>query len=95
MIKDAEIAMVHAATYALEYQDKKPGADVEEIIKQFTRDFNYEIKPETKVYSIAAINAILKIKRLKENKEKSNRQLIQVFMKSIPELQRGISEEED
>ena len=95
MIKNAEIAMVHAATYALEYQDKKIGADIEEIIKQFTNEFKYEIKPEAKIYSIAAINEILKMKRMKENKGKTNKQLIQAFMKKAPELSRQIQEDED
>jgi hypothetical protein len=37
MIKDAEVAMVHAASYALEAQDRNIGAGVEEIINTFFR----------------------------------------------------------
>lgn len=93
MIKDAEIAMVHAASYALDFKDAN--ADVEQIIKQFSTDFKYEIKPEAKVYSIAAINAIMKLKRAKENRGLTNKQLTQAFVKMIPELSRQISEDND
>lgn len=93
MIKDAEIAMVHAASYALDFKDAN--ADVEQIIKQFSTDFKSEIKPEAKVYSIAAINAVMKLKRAKENRALSNKQLTQAFVKMIPELSRQISEDND
>lgn len=95
MIKDAEIAMVHAANYALEAQERNIGADIDEIIKHFLKDFNLEIKPNIKVYSIAAINEILKLKRARENKNKTNKQLIQMFVNNIPELSRRLSEEEN
>ena len=34
MIKNSEIAMINAASYALEYRDKNPEADIEEIIRR-------------------------------------------------------------
>ena len=92
MIKDAEVAMVHAANYALEYQDKKYNADVEEIIKQFLKNFDLDIKNRLKIYSVAAINEIMKMKL--KNKGKSNKQLIQMFVKNIPDFSRRIQEEE-
>lgn len=95
MIKDAEVAMVHAASYALEYQDKKYTADVEEIIKQFLKTSSYDVKPELEVYSVAAINGIIKLKMNKENKSLSNKQLIQMFVKNIPEFLRIIEEESE
>lgn len=95
MIKDAEIAMVHAANYALEAKERNPGASVEDIIKHFLMDFNTsDIKPGLNVYSIAAINEVMKLKMNKENRGKTNKQLIQSFMKSAPELKRQIQEEE-
>jgi len=95
MIKNAEVAMVHAANYALDYQDKKYNADVEEIIKQFLKDFNsLDIKPRLKLYSVAAISEIVKIKMSKENKGKSNKQLIQMFVNNIPEFSKGMQEED-
>lgn len=95
MIKDAEVAMVHAASYALEAQEKNIGASVEEIIKHFLKESSYDIKSELKVYSVAAINEIIKMKMSKENKSLSNKQLIQMFVKNIPEFLRIIEEESE
>jgi hypothetical protein len=92
MIKDVEVAMVHAANYALDYQDKKYNADIEEIIKQFLNKFNFDIKSELKIYSVAAINEIIKMKIKSRNKSK--KQLIQMFTNKIPEISRRIKEEE-
>jgi hypothetical protein len=94
MIKDAEVAMVHAASYALEAQDRNIGAGVEEIIKHFLQDFKLEIKSNVKIYSIASINEIMKIKMNRENKGKSNKQLLQIFVKNIPDISRRLQEEE-
>jgi hypothetical protein len=94
MIKDAEVAMVNAATYALEAQEKNIGADVDEIIKHFLKDSSYGIKSELKIYSVAAINEILKLKKAKENRGKTNKQLVQLFVNNIPEFSRKITEEE-
>ena len=93
MIKDAEVAMVHAANYALEAQEKNIGADVDEIIKHFLKDSGEDIKRELRIYAVAAINEILKLKRAKENKSKTNKQLIQMFVKDIPEFSRRIKED--
>jgi anaerobic ribonucleoside-triphosphate reductase len=94
MIKDVEVAMVHAANYALEAQERNPGADVEQIIKHFLKDSSYDVKSELKIYSIAAVNEILKLKQNKANKGKNNKQLIQMFVKNVPEISRRIKEEE-
>ncbi|MEK6833484.1 MAG: hypothetical protein AABY32_05545 [Nanoarchaeota archaeon] len=95
MIKDAEVAMVHAANYALEAQEKNIGADVDEIIKHFLKDSGEDIKRELRIYAVAAINEILKLKRAKENKSKTNKQLIQMFVKDIPEFSRRIEEDSE
>lgn len=96
MIKDAEIAMVNAATFALNYQDKNYNADAAEIIKQFTKEPNYfNMKSGLQIYSVAAINEIIKMKQDKTNKTKTNKQLLQAFMKLVPEISRRIKEEED
>jgi hypothetical protein len=93
MIKDAEVAMVNAATYALEAQDRNIGADIDEIIKHFIKDSSHDIKSELKIYSVAAINEIIKLKRAKENRNKTNKQLIQMFVKEIPEFSKRLKEE--
>lgn len=96
MIKDAEIAMVNAATFALDYQDKNYNADAAEIIKQFTKEPNYfNMKSGLQIYSVAAINEVLKMKRDRANKGKTNKQLMQAFMKIAPEISRKIKEDSD
>lgn len=94
MIKDVEVAMVNAATYALEAQEKNIGASVEDVIKHFLKDSSYDIKSELKIYSVAAINEVLKLKNARENRGKTNKQLIQMFVNNIPEFSRRIKEEE-
>ena len=94
MIKDAEIAMVNAATFALDYQDKHYNADAAEIIKKFMSDSNHlKIKNDIQIYAISAINEIIKIKRDKAYKGKNNKQLMQIFMRISPELSRRIKED--
>jgi hypothetical protein len=44
---------------------------------------------------VAAINEILKLKRSKENKGKTNKQLIQMFVNTIPEFSRRLKDEEN
>lgn len=96
MIKNAEIAMVNAATFALDYQDKNYNADAAEIIKQFMGESTrLGIRSDMKIYAVSAINEILKIKRDKVNKGKTNKQLMQLFMKISPEISRRINEEDN
>jgi len=95
MIKDAEIAMVNAATYALGYLGKKYNADVEEIIKNFLDDSGSKMKPKIRLYAVAAINEIIKMKLNKENRNKTEKQLIQSFMKTIPLIVNRIDEDSD
>lgn len=96
MIKDAEIAMVNAATFALDYQEKKYNAEIDEIIKQFMKQPNYfNMKSGLQIYSVAAINEIIKMKRDKTNKTKTNKQLLQAFTKKIPEISRPIKEDSE
>ncbi len=94
MIKNSEVAMVNAATFALDYQDKKYNAEVEEIIKKFMDEPGYfNMKGELKLYAIAAINEIIKMKGDKSNKNKTNKQLVQSFTKMIPQILNRIDEE--
>jgi hypothetical protein len=85
MIQDKEVAMVHAADYALEYLTKQSQASAEVIIKDFLKTFeSRDIQRNMKIYSIAAISEILKIKENKENRGKLKKQLLQIFIKSVP-----------
>lgn len=81
MIKHSEVAMVNAASYALEYQDKNPGAEIEEIIRKVIENLDaLRTEKNIKVFGIAAASEILKLK--KENKHKTNKQILQIFVKN-------------
>lgn len=91
MIKNSEIAMINAANYALEYQDKNPGADIEEIIKKVIENLDaLETKRNLKIFGIAAANEALKLK--KENKHKTNRQILQMFVNNIKKFAVNVNE---
>ena len=93
MIQDKEVAMVHAADYALEYLNKEPKASTEEIIKQFLKTFeSRDIQRNMKIYSVAAISEIVKIKENKENKNKLKKQLLQIFIQNTPFIMSRIEE---
>lgn len=79
MIKNSEIAMVNAANYALQYQDQNPEADVDEIIRRVIQNLEVlRTEKNLKVFGIAAASEILKLK--KENKNKTNKQILQMFV---------------
>lgn len=61
MIKDAEIAIVNAVTEALQFMDKNPNVDSEEIIKRVMSAT--EAKSEAKISAIASVNNAIKLKR--------------------------------
>ena len=91
MIKNSEIAMINSASYALEYQDKNPGADTEEIIQKVIE--NLEIigtKRELKIFGMAAASEALKLK--KENKHKTNKQILQMFINNSKSFVEKINE---
>ena len=96
MIKHSEIAMVNAASYALKYQDKNPGADIEEIIQKVIENLdNLGTERSVKVFGIAAASEILKLK--KENKHKTNKQILQMFINNskgfVDKVNEGMEEE--
>ena len=95
MIKNSEIAMVNAASYALEYQDKNPGADIEEIIRKVMSNLDVlRTDKNLKIFGIAAASEALKLK--KENKNKTNKQILQMFVSNtksfVEKVNEGIEE---
>ncbi|MEK6824061.1 MAG: hypothetical protein AABY06_03430 [Nanoarchaeota archaeon] len=91
MIKHSEIAMVNAASYALEYRDKNPGADIEEIIRKVIENLDdLRTEKSIKVFGIAAVSEILKLK--KENKHKTNKQILQMFVNNTKGFLEKINE---
>lgn len=96
MIKHSEIAMVNAASYALEYQDKNPRAEIEEIIQRVIQNLDtLRTEKNIKVFGIAAASEILKLK--KENKHKTNKQILQMFVNNskgfLDKINEGMDEE--
>ena len=91
MIKNSEIAMVSAASYALEYQDKNPGAEIEEIIRGVMNNLDaLKTKNNIKVFGMAAASEALKLK--KENKNKTNKQILQMFVNNSKSFTEKVSE---
>ena len=95
MIKNSEIAMISSASYALEYQDKNPGADTEEIIQKVIENLEMiGTKRELKIFGIAAASEALKLK--KENAHKTNKQILQMFINNsksfVEKVNQGMEE---
>lgn len=95
MIKDSEIAMINAASFALDYQDKNPMADTEETIQKVIENLdNIGVKIDVKIFGIAAASEALKLK--KENKHKTNKQILQAFVNNsksfIEKINEGMGE---
>ena len=91
MIKHSEIAMVNAASYALEYQDKNPGAEIEEIIRRVIQNLDaLRTEKNLKIFGIAAASEALKLR--KENKDKTNKQILQMFVNNTKGFVEKINE---
>jgi len=91
MIKNSEIAMINSASYALEYQDKNPGAEIEEIIRGVMNNLDaLKTKNNIKVFGMAAASEALKLK--KENKNKTNKQILQMFVNNSKSFTEKVSE---
>ena len=91
MIKNSEIAMVSAASYALEYQDKNPRAEIEEIIRGVMNNLDVlGTKNNLKIFGMAAASEALKLK--KENKHKTNKQILQMFVNNSKSFTEKVSE---
>ena len=95
MIKNSEIAMINSASYALEYQDKNPEADIEEIIRGVMNNLDVlGTKNNLKIFGMAAASEALKLK--KENKHKTNKQILQMFVSNtknfVEKVNQGMEE---
>ena len=91
MIKYSEIAMINSASYALEYQDKNPGADIEEIIRRVMENLDaLRTIKNIKIFGMAAASEALKLK--KENKHKTNKQILQMFVNTSKSFVEKVNE---
>jgi len=82
MIKDREIAMVNAASAALEFRAKYPRIWDEDIIKKVFSTIN--AKSELKIYGVAAANEVLKLR--KSYQDLTDKQILQMFVDNIFEF---------
>lgn len=80
MIEDIEIAIVSAASKALELLNKDPYVSFEEIIQNVMRSI--DANSDIKIKAIAAVNDIVKMRR--QFKNLSDKQIIQNYIESLP-----------
>lgn len=91
MIDDIEVAIVSAASKALQLLNKDPYMSFEEIIQNVMRSI--DASSDIKIKAIAAVNDIVKMRR--QFKNLSDKQIIQNYITSLPgkEEQKETSEE--
>jgi len=82
MIHDKELAMINAATIALEYKIKHPRCWDDDAVAHVLKTLDSEAK--LKIYGVAAANEILKLK--KNNSQLTDKQLLQSFTDNIFEV---------
>jgi len=81
MIKDKEIAMVNAATLALDYKEKHPRCWDDDAVAYVMK--NLEAPQKVKIYAIAAANEILKVRAAEGFKNMGDKQILQQFVDNI------------
>jgi len=82
MIKDAEVAMVNAASKTLEIMDINPNAETEVIIRHVLE--NLDAPSHMKVMGVAAANEVIKLRRAYQ--DRSDKQILQMFVDNIYEF---------
>lgn len=81
MIKEKEIAMVNAATMALEYKEKHPRCWDDDAVAHVMK--NLEAPANIKIYAIAAANEILKVRGSAGFSSLTDKQILQQFVDNI------------
>ena len=81
MIKEREVAMVNAASMALEYKEKHPRCWDDDAVAHVLKNLN--TSSELKIYGIAAANEILKLRSSPGFQGFSTKQLLQQFVDNI------------
>jgi hypothetical protein len=79
MIKDREVAMVNAASMALEYRAKHPRAWDDDAVAHVVK--NLRASKEIQIYAIAAANEIIKMRKL--DRDSTDKQLLQEFINNV------------
>ncbi|MBM3233760.1 propionyl-CoA synthetase [Candidatus Pacearchaeota archaeon] len=89
MVEDKVVMMV-AAGKVLEYMDKKPRADVEQILRYVMKEIKADKKE--KIGAIAAANLAIKFKQ--KNPEAANKKIMQEIMNEIGNISKSINNED-
>ena len=79
VIKEPEVAMINASAEALNYISRKPGADMEEVMKYVIKMI--DAKGKVKIAAIAAADRAIKL-RIKEP-GLSDKQVIQEITNNV------------
>ena len=79
MIKQAEVAMVNAASKTLDIMEINPQADTEDIIRHVLD--NLEAPSHLRVMGVAASNEVIKMRRA--NPEMTSKQVLQLFVDNV------------
>jgi len=85
-----QVFMLNTASKALEYQDERKNASIEEIMRQIILSIGSE-KKDLQIFGIAAANEILKMKRAFA--QLSDKELLQRLTNNIPRIIEGIEAE--
>lgn len=86
-----QVFMVNTASKALEYQNERPHAEIEEIMKHIILSLGSENKTDLKIFGIAAANEVLKMKRAFP--QLSDKEILQRLTNNIPRIIESASEE--
>jgi len=78
---DPEIVMINAASKALDYLEKRPHADNEEVMKHVILSFGSDFKQNLRILGVAAANNVLKMKR--ELPKATTKELLQKLTNNI------------
>jgi hypothetical protein len=81
MIIDREVAMVNAASAALEYKARHPRCYDDEAVSHVLKTLEAEKK--LKVYGIAAANEVLNLRKEPVNRNLTDKQILQLFVDNI------------
>ena len=81
-IKDNEVAMVHASSFALKILKKVPHLQSEEIIKKVLPFIEAEkMSQELEIFAIAAVNGVIKMRH--EHNDLSDREIIERVVREL------------
>jgi len=89
--ENVKLAMITAASSALDYLKKNPNADSEQVMKHIIRSIKAE--GEAKIAGIAAANHVVKFKE--KNSEATQKQVMQELSNSMRSILKSIEKQDE